>query len=488
MQPSHPKPIKNAKKQGDPLKRGLVISFVVVGGITAILAFIFVRNLVATWNISSLPGAPSLSESTLPTPKPGALTQGGELLQSETGPTPQAWDGSSRVTVLLMGLDYADTEARRNPRTDTMILFSMDPATKTAGILSIPRDLWVNIPDHDYGKINTAYFLGDAEKLPGGGPGLAIKTVEQFIGIPINYYAQIDFDAFIKFIDEIGGIDIHVPQKITVYVAGKVDKKGNIHEETVLRPGVQTLDGATALAYARDRHTDGGDFDRAARQQQVIDAIRSQVLNFNMMPTLIAKAPSLYSELSTGIHTNLSLDQVIQLGLYAAQIPEENIKHGIIGPDAAIDDWSPDGTQSVLKPITEKVREVRDSVFSTTGPITPTVVPESATDPTALYKAENARLSVRNGSSVPGMAEKSALWFQQQGFNVVEQGNDNQTSSSYVIDVTGKPYTLKYLATLLNLSGAQIRSSNYDPNSNVDVIVVLGNDWAQNNPMGNTGN
>jgi hypothetical protein len=141
-----------------------------------------------------------------------------------------------------------------------------------------------------------------------------------------------------------------------------------------------------------------------------------------------------------------------------------------------------------LKPITEKVREMRDSVFSTTGPITPTVVPQSASDPTALYKAENARVSIRNGSSTQGLAETSARWFQQQGFNVVEQGNDTQTSSSYIIDVTGKPYTLKYLATLLNLSNAQIRSSNYDPNSNVDVIVVLGNDWAQKNPMGSTGN
>jgi LCP family protein required for cell wall assembly len=482
MQQPYTKRKKNSAPK-DRVKLGLVISFIVVGTITAILAFIFVKNLVTSWSISEMPGAPSLSDNTLPTPKPGALAQGGDLLQSGAGPTPQIWDGSSRVTVLLMGLDYDDTEARKVPRTDSMILFSMDPATKTAGILSIPRDLWVNIPDHDYGKINTAYFLGEAEKLPGGGAGLAIKTVEQFIGVPINYYAQIDFDAFTQFIDELGGIDINVPEKITVYVAGKLDKKGNVHEEKVLRPGVQTLDGATALAYARDRHTAGGDFDRAARQQQVIDAIRSQVLNFDMMPTLIAKAPSLYSELSSGIHTNLSLDQVVQLALYAAQVPDASIKHGIIGLDAATDDWSPDGTQAILKPITEKVRDVRDSVFSTTGPITPTVVPESASDPTALYKAENARVSIRNGSSTPGLAETSAIWFQQQGFNVVEQGNDTQTSSSYIIDVTGKPYTLQYLATLLNLQSGQIRSSNYDPNSNVDVIVVLGNDWAQSNPM-----
>lgn len=466
-------------KPKDRLKLGLIISFLVVGVITAVLAFIFVRNLVMSWSISSLPGAPSTSDSTLPTPKAG-MPQGGELLQPEAGPTPVAWDGSSRVTILLMGLDYDDTEARRVPRTDSMILFSMDPATRTAGMLSIPRDMWVNIPDHDYAKINTAYFLGEAEKLPGGGAGLAIKTVEQFVGMPINYYAQIDFDAFVKFIDELGGVAVNVPEKIKVYVAGRTDKKnGKIHEEVTLKPGVQTLDGGTALAYARDRHTAGGDFDRAARQQQVIDAIRNQVLSLNMLPTLIAKAPALYSELSSGVHTNLSLDQIVQLALYAAQVPNESIKHGIIGPQAAIDTWSPDGTQAVLKPITEKVRAVRDEVFATSGPLAPAIV---STDPAALMKAENAKISVRNGSYQDGIAQASGQWFQQQGFNVIEVGNEKPTDATYIIDITGKPYTVQYLTSLLKLQNAQIRNSNYDPNSNVDVIVVLGNDWARNNP------
>ena len=81
------------------------------------------------------------------------------------------------------------------------------------------------------------------------------------------------------------------------------------------------MDGATALAYARDRHTGGGDYDRAARQQQVVDAVRARILNFNMLPSLITKAPRLYADLSKGVHTNLSLDQIIQLALYGAQIP-----------------------------------------------------------------------------------------------------------------------------------------------------------------------
>ena len=187
--------------------------FRVIAVITTILAFVFVRNLVSGWTLGTLPGDPEPDGSDLPTPASGEkFTQSGESLQPSCGPTPQPWDGSSRVTVLVMGLDFDDTEARKVPRTDSMMLVSMDPQSRTAGILSIPRDTWVNIPGFDYGKINTAYFFGEAYQLPGGGAGLAVQTTQDFIGVPINYYAQIDFDAFVQFIDEIGGSTFMFPK------------------------------------------------------------------------------------------------------------------------------------------------------------------------------------------------------------------------------------------------------------------------------------
>ena len=139
----------------------------------------------------------------------------------EVEPNLVPWDGVGRVTILLLGLDHRDWEAGNEySRSDTMILLTLDPLTRTAGILSVPRDLWVAIPGFKHGKINTAYYLGDAYNLPGGGPGLAVKTVEQFLGVPINYYAQIDFGAFVRFIDEIGGVKIDVPEAITIDLLG----------------------------------------------------------------------------------------------------------------------------------------------------------------------------------------------------------------------------------------------------------------------------
>ena len=144
-------------------------------------------------------------------------------------------------------------------------------------MLSVPRDMWVNIPGFDHGKINTAYFLGEIYNLPGGGPGLAVQTVEEFLGVPINYYAQVDFQAFVDFIDEIGGVDIHVKDELVVDPLGP----GNTIR---LYEGVQTLDGATALAYARARYTDDGDFGRSQRQQQVIMSVLDNILNFYSLP------------------------------------------------------------------------------------------------------------------------------------------------------------------------------------------------------------
>lgn len=477
---------RNKKQNSNSSRTILLVVFGVIALVAAIGAFIFIRNLVSTWTLGTLPGEPQLNENALPTLASGEEFQdGGEILQPSSGPTPQPWDGSSRVTVLLLGLDYDDTEARRTPRTDSMMLLSMDPQSRTAGILSIPRDMWVNIPGFDYGKINTAYFLGESFQMPGGGAGLAIETVQDFIGVPINYYAQIDFDAFVSFIDEIGGIDIEVPKKIKIAVMGGIQVKSNsgkiyTREEKVLKRGLHHMDGATALAYARSRHTDGGDYDRAGRQQQVVDAVRDKILSANMLPTLVTKAPSLYKELSKGVHTNLSLSQIIQLALYAAQIPDGSIKYGLMDTDAAFLGMSADG-QSILIPIMDKIRTVRDNTFATGGPLGPSLV---SSDPTALMQAENARISLRNGSSVEGLATLSAEYFRQKGVNIAEAGNGDPSGYSYVIDITGNPYTLAYFTSVLQLTPAQIRNASYDPNSPVDVIVVLGSDWANNNPIG----
>jgi LCP family protein required for cell wall assembly len=460
-------------KTPTPLKVGLLSLLVIAAIFAAYAAYTKSYDFFLSFNVAQIPGlaikatsttAPSIDGTLAPTPVPTA---------SSSDPVPQAWDGASRVTVLVMGLDYRDWEAADGPpRTDTMILLTIDPLTKTAGILNIPRDLWVNIPGFDYGRINTAYPLGIAYNVPGGGPQQAMDTVESLLGVPIDYYAIIDFGAFEKFIDELGGINVKVDTEISVDPIGPANT-------VLLKPGNYLLDGPTALAYARARHTDGGDFDRAQRQQQVILAIRDRIVELG--PAQVAsKIPALYNELAAGIHTNLSLNDALKLGWLALDIPMSSVQRGAIAPPNAVGfAKSPDGTQDILVPVPDQIRLIRDQVFASSNMASPGL---SSGDARANMQAEGAKIVVANGTYTEGLAQKTQTYLQSQGANVVATQNSEYNTYTRIIDYTGNPYTDKYLVDLMKISPNNI-SLQYDPNSQVDVLVILGDDWAGSNPM-----
>jgi LCP family protein required for cell wall assembly len=447
---------------------------VVVG--TGMLTYNGVRNFVVTGSLLP-PQAPVLVDNGQGTPELLETPVMTATVEDPVGPIARPWDGASRVTVLLMGLDFRDWQKGEGaPRTDTMILLTIDPLTRTAGILNIPRDLWVSIPGgFGYGKINTAYRLGAGNNYPGGGPGLAIETVEEFLGIPINYYAQIDFYTFEKFIDEIGGVDIDVPNKIRIDPIGKMNT-------VILQAGTHHLDGPKALAYARARYTEGGDFDRGVRQQQVIFAIRDRVLSLDMLTSLIGRAPALYEEYITGIKTNLALDEAISLAWLAKDIHREQIKQGVISPPDQVLLFSirvGGESQDVLKPITSKIRMLRDEIFASSLP-SPLM---ASADPAGLMQAEGARLSILNGSGTAGMANRTADYLKTLGANVASTGDAAEFAyETALIDYTGNPYTLQYLVTLMNIQPNRIRFE-YNPASQVDVAISLGADWANKNEM-----
>ncbi len=456
----------------------LWVAFVLAAVPTAYLSFVTVRDVVASW--TSTGGLPGLALATATaTPPPNATTAPATTPQpqSPTGvePTPEPWDGASRVNILVMGLDYRDWQSNDGPpRTDTMMLVSIDPRTNSVGILSIPRDLWVNIPGYGYAKINQAYQVGEALQLPGGGPGLAMQTVESVIGVPVDYYAVIDFSAFVRFIDEIDGVKIYVPEPITIDLIGS-----GASTKKKLEPGWQTLPGDFALAYARARNTEGGDFDRAQRQQQVILAIRDRILEFNMIPKLLKKAPKLYQELSSGIRTNLDFDQARRLALLVINIPRDNIRHGIIGPEQVIFAKSPNGLD-ILKPIPDEIRRLRDEVFASSLAQNPALANLSSQE---KMQQEGAKLRVLNGTYTTGLAQRTADYLTSLGAQVIAVGNADQVyRETTVIDYTGNPYTIAYLVEILNINPNRIYN-NYAPTSEVDVDILLGTDWATSNSL-----
>jgi LCP family protein required for cell wall assembly len=397
------------------------------------------------------------------------------------GSLPPAWDGASRVTILFLGLDARDVNESA-PRSDTMILLTVDPITKTGGMLIIPRDMWVKIPGFGHNKINTAYSSGEANKLPEGGPGLARLTVEQFIGVDIQYYVQVDFPTFVQFIDRIGGVWIYNDEKLLL------DRIGDGKNMVSLTPGgMRHLDGEMALAYARCRYESqgcsGGDFGRAKRIQKLILAIRDTVLDPANFPSLISQAPDFYNEFSSGIRTNMDLETAIQLAVLAKDIPTASIKQGAIGTDMVLFENAivGDVDEAVLKPLPDKIRILVDEIFTSEGAIKPLALQD---DPTGLMRTDAARLRILNGSFAPGLETRTGNYLAAQGMTVTEYGPaDRAYDRTVVVLYSPKLYTLKYLKELFKLDSNALILISPDPASTVDVEIRLGNDWANNNPM-----
>lgn len=467
-----------------PSVGGIIFWVISIGlGITAM---IFARGFLACWTITSLPGVPPASCGTAAASGPSFNPQGTPIVP-EAALTPEVaapvdvpaptWDGGSRVNVLFIGVDARDWEAKQEaPRSDTMILFTIDPITKTAGMLSIPRDMWVNIPGFGYGRINQAYNLGAAYKLPGGGPGLAMKTVEQFLGVPVNYYGQVDFGTFIMMIDTIGGINVNVRERLVL------DPIGTGMDKVVITPGDRHLVGWKALAYARTRKTEGGDVDRAQRQQDVIFAIMEKVFSPDYFPTFVKQAPGLYEQMAAGIHTNLSLEDGLRLAVLLQGVQRTNIKTGVIDYDMIVmDSTTLNGERaSVFKPKPDAIRVLRDEIFGG-GAIGALA---GGGDPLQLTQQEQARIRITNGAFAADFGQRTGAYLQGLGLNVTELASGGPYDRTVIVLYSPKLYTMRFLLYLFGLNGntgtSQIR---FEPNASspVDVEIRLGNDAANAN-------
>lgn len=478
------KAAKKAEKKALNKKKWVTLGiFCALGLVLGVAAYLIVNRYAKQLTVIELPGAPIIA-STSNTVNADAdgdgvmdvidVSDSLDLTQM-TSQKGEAWDGKNRITCLAMGLDYRDwVENDGTPRSDSMMLLTYDPSTKYAGMLSIPRDLWVMIPDHGYGRINTAYSLGEGEHLPGvngkpgGGPGLAMRTVELFLGVDIQYYAVIDFYGFIDFIDTIDKLAINVRHDITVDPLGE----GNTVR---LRSGVQDLDGATALAYARYRYTEGGDFDRAQRQQDVIMALFEQ-MKWQLPELLATKSDQLFACIQKAVKSNLSLSDMLKLAWTAVDLDVWYIKRAVIAPpDQVLYDTSVDG-QQILVPIPDRIREARDSIFAYEFGAGATITDAEYSQEQRLVD-EGATITLMNGSTVPGAAERTAAYLQQFGIKIASIGTGSTGAYNSLEIRKGTPYTAKFLTELMSIPTGAI-TMNYDPNSDVDLVLTITDAWA----------
>jgi len=270
---------------------------------------------------------------------------------------------TNKVNILLLGVDDKD---RENPgdntrRSDTMMVASISPQDGTINLLSLPRDTKVSIPGRKgYDKLNHAYAYG--------GPRLAQTTVEQFLQIPINYYVVIDWQAFIKVIDTLGGVDLYVENEMQYR-----DPYADLDIE--INQGYQHLDGEKAGQYVRFRSDELGDIGRVQRQQRFLKALAKEIMQVGT----ILKVPAIVGTINQYVETDMSAMTMIKVGNSLKSFNSNNLTAEMLpGSFATIDGlsyWVPDTeqTQQVVQTMflsAPKETGVSQNKSSTSGTIT----------------------------------------------------------------------------------------------------------------------
>ena len=392
-------------------------------------------------------------------------------------PTLEPGRGLPRITdprqirILLLGIDQRSAAGESGPfRTDTMILMNIDPVRKTVGVLSLPRDLWVSIPDFEPGRINTANFIGDVNAYPGGGgAALAMETVSANFGIRVDKYLLINFSVFTAIVDALAPNG--VPLTVTEFIDDPDypdDRYGTVHVR--FQPGEQRMDAETLLQYARTRATEGGDFDRARRQQEVLDAARAEVLSAGGILNFVSQAPRLWEELSNNYRTNLSYNEIIDLGFLMSDIERENIRYEVVDNLYVSTGTSPQG-EMLLYPDYASISDLIQRVFFPQIQLPPAEIKARA-------DAENAAIYVFNGTEITGLASTTREWLIGQGITVTGIGNDttNDRKLTEIRDYGGgHTWTARYIAHLMGLPPDRIRRSG-DGLIAKGVMVALGED------------
>jgi LCP family protein required for cell wall assembly len=370
--------------------------------------------------------------------------------------------------VLLLGVDTRD-DPEDGARSDTLIVVHVEPEEQWASMLSIPRDSVVDVPHLGQQKINAAYTYGyqNATSLYGtgtrpqeGGSALAAETVERFLDIDIDYTAQVDFRGFERIVNTMGGLTIDIPQPL---LDPEYPTEDFGFERIYIPPGLQVLDGHTALRYARSRHS-GSDFDRSCRQQRVLRAMLRDARERNILDQ-VSLLPEIVEDLEDSVATTMHISDpatLYSLAEFAQSLTADRIMQFSINPSnvqiiaeqGSDIYWNEDDIELLVTRMME-------------GPV---------------EQEEVARIQVLNGAGVRGLATRVTNNLGIEGFSMVEPGDATRVyEHTLIIDYTEKPETRQRLVNLLGIEARYVQAVPAEDAPpapyNTDIVVVLGEDY-----------
>jgi LCP family protein required for cell wall assembly len=375
--------------------------------------------------------------------------------------------------ILLMGTD--NREGYEVPRTDTLILARVDQQNKQASLVSVPRDLYVEIPGYGMDKINAAYALAELNEA-GSGPASTIKTVQAFAGVDIAYFAQIDFDGLVQLVDGLDGVEVDVP----VDIVDDPDSGG-----LDIYTGLQKLDGAHALTFCRSRNFENGDYQRQANQRTFLQALAKQVLAADL-PT-IASTVTNTAEMT---FTNMDIAKLVKVAQGMRGMQENGISTYTVPSTTTMineisyvvaDEYSWQQLISALN-AGEYPEHQEDSyagvvpegyIFSSTAATADQLAGQAVEISTAGYVVD-----VRNGCGIDGCATSVSDMLVLAGYQRGEIGNAN----SYVYDTTlviyqdeAKKVVAEDARRRLGYGRTTASLGRYTFNG--DILIVVANDF-----------
>ncbi|HET8709569.1 MAG TPA: LCP family protein [Candidatus Saccharimonadales bacterium] len=386
-----------------------------------------------------------------------------------------------RVNILLAGNSVDDPGHQGASLTDSIMIVSIDTKDNRAFLMSVPRDLWVNIPGgYGYHKINTAYTYGQQEHFheagyPDGGMGLLEKVIEQNLGIDLNYNVLINYNALKQAVDAVGGVDVTI----------RSDDPRGLYDPNIARVdggplklsnGKHHLDGQTALNFARARGDSyysygfpGSDFDRTAHQRQLLVALKAKAFSSGVIANPL-KVSSLMDALGANVKTDMTLSEVRRLIQIGQNIDNKHIKSVSLndadGKNLLASYRSPSG-ESALIPAAgiDDYTDIQRFIHKLTSnnPIV----------------KEDATVTLLNGTDTYGLAAKNADKLEAKSINVAQTADAAGVRKNTTIinnAGTSKPATLQLLQSMY---GSYVTTTNpYKGKYNQDFIVVLGTDQA----------
>lgn len=372
-----------------------------------------------------------------------------------------AGEKEDRINVLLLGMGGRGHDGPF--LTDSIILASLKPSSGQVALLSIPRDLWINIPEVGYRRINEANAIGEKVEEHGGAK-LAQETVSNLLNLDIPYYVRVDFRGFAKAIDDLGGVTMTVEQSFVDDTYPTDDYKT---QTIAFEAGTQHFSGDEALKFVRSRHGsngEGSDFARSRRQTQLLLALKDKVLSRSLLlnPNQILSA---LSRLSDHFSTNLAPWQLVRLGRLSTKISRQEVRTVVL-------DASPSGyLQELLLTDGAMVLSPKDSSLADIRELSAQLLNSQVTN----SPSENARLIIQNGTGINGLALATAEWLKDQGFVIVRYGNaeNRGATETLIYDLTGgkKMQALKLLEEKLP---GKLSTPPPALSEAVDFLIILG--------------